>query len=283
MKPGDLDETNRKVRRLWGEMAPEWERRRDFLKESTSQLTGWMIAKLAPRPGEVIVDLAAGAGDVGFRFASDLGSTGKLISSDFAPEMLEAARRVAADLGISNAEFQVLDAQNNALPDRSVDGVVCRWGFMLMPDPQAALKETHRILKDGGRLVFAVMADPAVNPWGSIVVKTLVDLGLADPVDPTAPGNVFSLSNQSKVEELLSKAGFTDVEIEEQPVTFAFKDFGDYWSFLTEFAGAVAYLLLALPPQDQKRVAKELENRLEPYRKNGGYVLPGRAVGAVAS
>ena len=83
--------------------------------------------------------LSAGQGDVGFEIAAVLGESGRLISSDFSPAMAEIARRRSAELGLTNVEHRILDAEQIELADDSVDGVLCRWGYMLMPDPAAAL------------------------------------------------------------------------------------------------------------------------------------------------
>ncbi|MDQ3425532.1 MAG: methyltransferase domain-containing protein, partial [Actinomycetota bacterium] len=64
---------------------------------------------LAPVPGETVLELAAGPGDTGFLAAAVLGSAGLLLSSDVAPEMVDAARRRADELGVENVEFRVED------------------------------------------------------------------------------------------------------------------------------------------------------------------------------
>ena len=71
---------------------------------------------------------------------------GAVPSTDVAPEMLVAARRRAAGVGLENAEFRVMDAQKLDLADESVDGVLCRWGYMLVEEPARAFAETRRVL-----------------------------------------------------------------------------------------------------------------------------------------
>ena len=80
--------------------------------------------------------------------------------------MVDAARRRGAELGLENVDYRVLDAERMDLPDASVDGVLCRYGYMLMADPAAALAETRRVLKPGGRLSFAVVGAPEQQPVG---------------------------------------------------------------------------------------------------------------------
>ena len=82
--------------------------------------------------------------------------------------MVDAARRNGEARGLENVEYQVLDAERMGLDDDSFDGVLCRWGYMLMADPAAALEETRRVLRDGGTLAFAVWQTPDRNAWAAI-------------------------------------------------------------------------------------------------------------------
>jgi ubiquinone/menaquinone biosynthesis C-methylase UbiE len=60
------------------------------------------------------------------------------------------------------------------LPDSCVDGVLCRWGYMVMEDPAAAFSETRRVLRGGGAVAFSVLAGPEENPFASIPARLLV-------------------------------------------------------------------------------------------------------------
>jgi ubiquinone/menaquinone biosynthesis C-methylase UbiE len=68
-----------------------------------------MVRRLDPQPGDNILELAAGLGDTGFMAAPMVGETGRVIITDFAPEMVAAARRRAEEVGVENAEFRTLD------------------------------------------------------------------------------------------------------------------------------------------------------------------------------
>ena len=82
--------------------------------------------------------------------------------------MLDAARRRGAERGLGNVEYRVIDAERIELDDDSVDGVLCRFGYMLMPDPAAALAETRRVLRPGGRVALAVWGAMERNPFFTI-------------------------------------------------------------------------------------------------------------------
>ena len=99
---------------LWQELAPRWERGRELLWESTRAVSEWLVDRLEPQPGQTILDLAAGTGETGFLAASSLGSEGRLITSDLSPNMLEAARRVGALFGVTNARTEASTASSRA-------------------------------------------------------------------------------------------------------------------------------------------------------------------------
>ena len=141
----DLDQYREQSRATWGRMASGWEDRREWLMEITGPVNDWLIDKADPQPGHTILDVAAGTGDLGFRAAERVGQDGRVISTDFASEMVDVARRNGEARGVSNVEYRVLDAERMDLDDDSVDGVVCRWGYMLMADPAKALGETRRV------------------------------------------------------------------------------------------------------------------------------------------
>jgi SAM-dependent methyltransferase len=159
------EEARQRSRAVWNAMASGWQEQREELWNISRPVSEWMIRKLDPQPGDAVLELAAGLGETGFMVARLVGETGRVIATDFATEMVAAARRRAEELGIRNVELRVLDAERMDLETDSVDGVLCRWGYMLMVDPAAAFAETRRVLRPGGRLAFSVWAGPERNPW----------------------------------------------------------------------------------------------------------------------
>ena len=107
-------------------MAPGWEERNGWLETAARPVTERMVEALQPRPEETILELAAGAGLVGFTALAVVGGNIRLIVSDFATAMVEAAQRQGAAPGVERVEYRVLDAEALELPDESVDAVLCR-------------------------------------------------------------------------------------------------------------------------------------------------------------
>jgi ubiquinone/menaquinone biosynthesis C-methylase UbiE len=277
----DLDTYRDQSLETWGKMAPGWEHRRAWMLEVTGLVNDWLLEKVDPRPGQTILDVAAGTGDLGFRVAERVGVNGGVISSDFAPEMVDVARRVGEAVGATNVEYRVLDAERMDLDDDSVDGVVCRWGYMLMADPAAALKETRRVLRDGGRLAFAVWRTPDRNPWAAVPGMTLVERGHMPPPEPGAPG-IFALGDPDRVRELVTGAGFDEPELEEIAFQFHYSDADDLWDALVRLAGPLARAVLALPEEEQRATREAILGRMEPFRQeDGSYTAPAATWGGL--
>jgi len=278
----DLQEYREKSQAIWEVMAAGWDRQREWIWEASRRVGENLVERLDPQPGQTILELAAGTGETGFSAASRIGDQGRLITTDFSPEMLNAARKRGEQLGLDNVDYRVMDAEDMDLGDHSVDGVLCRWGYMLMADPAAALAETRRVLKDGGSVAFSVWGTPARNQWAALAGAALVEHGHMPAPEPGAPG-IFAMAEPDRIRELVSGAGFRDPEIEEVSVEWRFDDFDDYWRFLGDLAGAVALVIKDLSEVEQEAVRATMRDSMQDYRSNGGYTLPGSALNAVTS
>jgi SAM-dependent methyltransferase len=277
----DLDTYRQASRQTWDEMSTGWEERRDWLIEMTGSVNAWIIDQVDPQPGQTILDIAAGTGDLGFAAAERVGDGGRVITTDFAPDMLDAARRNGEARGLSNVEYQVMDAERMPLGDDSVDGVVCRFGYMLMADPLAALKETRRVLRDGGTLGFAVWQTPDRNMWAAIPAMTLVQRGHMPPPEPGAPG-IFALGDRGRLEEVVTGAGLDVSRIEE--ITFEWRyGAGDVWDTINKLAGPIAAAIKELSAQEQQETREAIEAAMEEYRDGDDLVVPAATWGVVAS
>jgi SAM-dependent methyltransferase len=278
----ELEDYRRTSYETWEAMAPGWERWRAQLEEAVAPVREWMLRELAPRPGDTVLELGAGAGDTGFAAAAIVGDRGRLISTDFSPDMVEVARRRGAELGLQNVDYRVMDAERIELDADSVEGVLCQSGYMLMADAAAALSETRRVLRPGGRLALSAWGAPERNPWASIGGRILIERGHMPPPDPEAPG-VFSMASEERTRGLLEGAGFTAVRTEEIPVRFAFRDLDEYERWVMEVAGPFALVVRGLSGREREALKTQLGEAFAPFVSDGGYELPGVALTAVAS
>lgn len=278
----DASEIRRTNNAVWNTMATGWDERHAYLEQTARPVTEAMLDEISPRPGETILDLAAGTGLVGLAATERVRPGGHVIIGDFAESMVDVARRYAAEMGVENVDCRVLDAEQLDLDDESVDAVLCRWGYMLMPDPAAALSETHRVLRPGGRLCCAVFAGPDDNPWAALPMRALLELDLVEPPPPGAPG-ILALADHERLRQLLTGAGFGDVRLTTMPFSFRLEDIDDYWDFLRGSAGAIALVLERLGDEDRTAARLRLEDVVEPFSTDDGILLPATAVIASAA
>ncbi|HET7270652.1 MAG TPA: methyltransferase domain-containing protein [Rubrobacter sp.] len=279
-KPGQNETARQQSRAAWGTVAPGWYAQREELWRASRPVSEWMVRKLDPQPGDTVLELAAGLADTGLMAARLVGEAGRVIVTDFTPEMLSAARRRADELGVHNAEFRVLDAERMDLETDSVDGVLCRWAYMLMIDPAAAFSETRRVLRLGGRLAFSVWAARERNPALSLVGTVLAELGHTPPPEPEAP-SAFAMADPGRIRELVVGAGFAEPEIEEVPFRLPFADRDAYWRYLTDTSASSSPILRSLPPEEQAKIREQVHEMARPFRSGEGYDFPAVCLDAV--
>ena len=267
----------------WEAAAAGWTRRQEAIRRFGAPVSEWMLDAISPQPGERVLELAAGLGETGMLAAKLVAPLGGVIISDQAEGMLDGARARALALGLSNVEFQVLMAEWIDLPLASVDAVLCRWGYMLLADPPAALGETRRVLRPGGRVALAVWDSVQHNPWALEPALELIERGLTSPPVPGTPGP-FALGDPERVRELLQQAGFTEIEVRSLDVTQHHESFDAFWETTLDISHAFHDAVLSRSEPEIVEIRSGLASRLEPFSESDGTLtVPGRTLVATAS
>jgi ubiquinone/menaquinone biosynthesis C-methylase UbiE len=275
------EEQRRDCLERWDVASGRWAQAQIWLREYAAPVSHWMIDALDLQPGQRVLELAAGPGETGFLAAELIAPGGSLICSDQSDAMLNVARARAAELGLQEVDFRVINAESIALGVASADAVLCRWGYMLMIDPQAAFVETRRVLSPGGRVALAVWDTVESNPWLAIPVGVLAEHGLGEPIDPQAPG-AFALSDPAKLTAHLEEAGFTEIEIDAVDLQRRAPNFEQWWEMQLDMSPAGEAVRKAEPAL-AAAVAGEVAERLAPYTAaSGELVVPSRTLVALA-
>jgi ubiquinone/menaquinone biosynthesis C-methylase UbiE len=175
-----------------------------------------MLEMAALRPGERVLDVACGTGLVSFSIVNAVGEDGAVVGTDISGEMVEAARRFAAERNIGNVGFERCDAEDLSLDDEPFDAALCGLGLMYVPNPVKALEEMGRLLKPGGRAAAAVWGARANCGWAEIFPIT--DARVASEVCPM----FFQLGSQDILARSFAEAGFTDIRSKRLEVTLVY-------------------------------------------------------------
>lgn len=270
--PGDDDPVQ-----VWNAIAPGWDRHHEELARHGRPVAHRIMEVADARPGEEVLELAAGLGDLSLQLAQRVSPTGRVICSDASPSLLEAARRRADPT--SPLSFQVLDAHQLSLDDESVDLIVCKMALMLLRDPARAASECRRVLRPAGRLVAATWGPLEHNLWITTFGAAMLTHGHAPPADPTGPGGMFSLSSAAALEALLSTAGFTAVSVETVDVPEHAASFAAYWDLRAATSGPLTLTLETLDESEVDAIRNTCEQYAAGFRQpDGSYVFPGQAL-----
>ncbi|MDQ3740847.1 MAG: class I SAM-dependent methyltransferase, partial [Actinomycetota bacterium] len=232
---------------------------------------------------ERVLELAAGAGDVGLRAAEAVGPQGRVLCTDFAAPMVDLVRERADAAGLHQVEARVMDALEPDAGEESFDAILCRLGFMLMPDPAKAVGAARGLLAPEGRLVLAVWASGEENPWLSAVFEATMSTLGAPPPEPGTPGP-FALADRDRLRSLLEDAGFTDVRVEDVDGERTYDSPAAWWQDMTEGEGPMSALMKHLQPEQLEAIRERASGRAEAFVREGGDVrFPARLVCARAA
>jgi ubiquinone/menaquinone biosynthesis C-methylase UbiE len=215
MTTADSTQFKEIVRDQWTSAAEVWTRWHPQFSEMSREATKLICDAAQLRDGLSVLDLAGGTGEPGLTAAQRVAPGGTVTCTDYVPEMVATAEANARAAGITNMNFQQVDAEDISFPDDSFDRVISRFGLMFPPDTQKALGEIKRVLKPDGRVAFTVWQAVDKNPWFNDINRMLIERQVAAPPPPGMP-TPFRFGQPGSVTKELEAAGFRDVK--ETPV-----------------------------------------------------------------
>ena len=260
----------RRIQRYgWDRAAHDYERAwRDQLEPAQTR----MLALAGIRPGDQVLDVACGTGLVTFRAAEMTGPKGRVVGVDISDEMIERARRRAAELNTANVSFQRSDAEKLPLEDESFDVVLCALGLMYVPDPTLAVAEMHRTLKPGGIAAAAVWGRRENCGWAAIF--SIVDLRVKSEVCPL----FFQLGTGASLRGTFERAGLEPAAMERMNTLLRYGSSEE--ALAAAFAGGpVALAYSRFDPATRDEAHADYLESISGFRDvDGGYAIPGEFV-----
>lgn len=156
------------------------------------------------QPGETVVDLGCGGGIDVVLAVRHVGSQGRVLGVDSAPQMIDRARQTLTEAGLQDCrvELQLADISNTGLPGNVADVVISNCVINLCPDKAAVYDEAFRLLKSGGRLAIS-----------DVVLTEPIDAGLRERFRTTWTGCLGGALPEDEYWEAVRQAGFTDVRV----------------------------------------------------------------------
>lgn len=268
--PEQIIETQRQD---WNRVAGGWEKWDRFFDEQMAFLNHRLVADARLRSGMRVLDLGSGTGYPALLAAQTVGPSGNVTGVDLAEQMLEAARRKAAALKLSNITFKTGDVTTLPFEAASFDAITTRFCLMFLPEIPKAVAEIARILKPDTWVAAAVWSAPEKNPYLKIPIDVIKQFAELPPPDPAAPG-IFRLAKPGELAGLFEQAGFSEVFEQEFLGDVRFVAADDYYSSLMDIAAPIQNLWAKLSPKQQTDAKQRIIHTAEQYRIGSVVALP---------
>jgi SAM-dependent methyltransferase len=262
MKPADTAPTTFREfeHRAWQGVVKLYE---DHFGALTAQCIEPLLDGVKVRAGDYLLDIATGPGHIA---AAAARRGAKVTGLDFSSAMIAEAS--ALHPGIA---FREGDAGNLPFADASFDVVVIGFGILHFPDPDRALREAFRVLRNGGRFGLSVWTGPDRAAGFGIIMRAVEKHGSTDAGLPPGPP-FFRFSDVAECGSAIAAAGFADVAIIENPQTWRFPSAGAFFDGISASTVRTAALLRAQTPENLAEIRAEAQREAGKFAVAGGSI-----------
>ncbi len=218
----DVEEKQRRVAGVFDSVADNYDLMNDAMSFGIHRLwKRFTIEQTGARPGQRILDLAGGTGDLAARLSRLVGPAGEVIIGDINASMLNVGRERLLDKGISgNVQFVQANAECLPFPDQSFDCITIAFGLRNVTDKQKALASMYRCLKPGGRVLvleFSRPVVPGLKPvydFYSFKLLPLMGKLIANDADSYRylAESIRMHPDQDTLKDMMEQAGFEDCD-----------------------------------------------------------------------
>ncbi len=161
-----VDKSNDRVKRMFGEIAPRYDRMNHLLSMNVDRYWRWLtVRKLRPLDESPILDICTGTGDLAFSFYKNTRGKAPIVGTDFCPEMLAIGEEKKQRAGINGQlTFVEADAQDLPFDDDHFQVVSVAFGLRNIADTDRGLREMTRVCRPGGKVAVLEFSMPRWQP-----------------------------------------------------------------------------------------------------------------------
>lgn len=253
----------------WNVVAPDyhynWANKHEGPFKSTVQVVN--LAEISP--SDKVLDLACGTGAVSSEIFRHLDKTGLLVGVDMSRTALSIAKKTTHG---PNVNFFEMDAENLGF-NFTFDKILCQYGVMFFPDTAKVLKTVRKILRRGGRIVFAVHGVAEEVPYFSSIMSSI--LKYMPDIRPKDAPTVHRFGNGDNLKKELESAGFSDVSITRHVFSYEAGTFDEYWhDYMNSTANSIRPKIDSMGDDIIGKIKNDSRQNAERYIKDGKIVFP---------
>lgn len=239
-----------------------------------------LIQRLNPSPGERVLDLGTGPGEPAITIAQRIAPKGEVVGVDLSEKMVELAQRSALAQGVRNVSFRSMDCAALQLPEDSFDAAISSFGFQIFTDPEKAARETHRVVRPGGRVAVSVWSTAEHVPFLHAIIGPMLEH--AEPDETGYIPTPYETGGPGEMMTFLQRAGFRTATEETSRHELRFADADHYLKALLE-GTPIGHSLREEPTDVQAEVLEQTRLNLRAWTTREGIVIPGECLLVVAN
>lgn len=253
----------------WNVVAPDYHYNWANKHEGPFKSTAHVVSLAEIKQSDKVLDIACGTGAVSSEIFSRLDRTGLLVGIDMSRTALTIAKKTTHG---TNVNFFEMDAENLGF-EFVFDKILCQYGLMFFPDTAKVLKMLRKILRRGGKIVFAVHGIAEEVPYFSSIMSSI--LKYIPDIRPKGAPTVHRFGNSDNLKKELESAGFSDVSITKHVFTYEAGTFDEYWhDYMHSTANAIRPRIESMGPDIVDKIKNDSRHNAERYIKDGKIVFP---------